>query len=167
MYHTIMTTTDLSINYRNTNDKYSKLVLYIRTPSSSLQVSYTCITQGWLIFRTIWFRLQFWKNFRRAFIQKISFDLRNMYSFFSKITNSKRTVWLFSPGTPVSSTNKADRRDIAKILFKVALNIINHQTTTKKEILFHSLLGTGHKTIFNRYVICNITSIDIDAAFHK
>jgi hypothetical protein len=31
----------------------------------------------------------------------------------------------FSPGTPVSSTNKTDLHDIAKILFRVALNTIN------------------------------------------
>jgi hypothetical protein len=31
----------------------------------------------------------------------------------------------FSSGTPVSSTNKNDRRDIFEILLKVALNIIN------------------------------------------
>jgi hypothetical protein len=30
----------------------------------------------------------------------------------------------FSPGTPVSSTNKTDRYDISEILFKVALNTI-------------------------------------------
>ena len=30
----------------------------------------------------------------------------------------------FSPGTPVSSTNKIDHDDIAKILLKVALNTI-------------------------------------------
>ena len=30
----------------------------------------------------------------------------------------------FSPGPPVSSTNKADRHDITKMLFKVALNTI-------------------------------------------
>jgi len=30
----------------------------------------------------------------------------------------------FSPGTPVSSTNKTDRHDITEILLKVALNII-------------------------------------------
>ena len=30
----------------------------------------------------------------------------------------------FSPGTPVSSTNKTDRHDIAKILLKIALNTI-------------------------------------------
>ena len=32
-------------------------------------------------------------------------------------------LWV-SPGTPVSSTNKTDRHDIAKILLKVALNTI-------------------------------------------
>jgi hypothetical protein len=31
----------------------------------------------------------------------------------------------FSPGTPVSSTNKTDRRDIAEILLKVVLNTMN------------------------------------------
>jgi hypothetical protein len=37
----------------------------------------------------------------------------------------------FSPGTPVSSTNKADRHDIAKILLKVALNTKNQATLCK------------------------------------
>jgi hypothetical protein len=31
---------------------------------------------------------------------------------------------LFSPDTPVSSTNKTDRHDITEILLKVALNTI-------------------------------------------
>jgi hypothetical protein len=31
----------------------------------------------------------------------------------------------FSPGTPVSSTNKTDRPDITEILLKVALNTID------------------------------------------
>ena len=31
----------------------------------------------------------------------------------------------FSPGTPVSSTNKTDRHDIAEPLLKETLNIIN------------------------------------------
>jgi hypothetical protein len=35
---------------------------------------------------------------------------------------------LFSPGSPVSSTNKTDHYDIAVILLKVALNTINKQT---------------------------------------
>ena len=34
----------------------------------------------------------------------------------------------FSPGTPVSSTNKSDRYDITEILLKVALNTINQST---------------------------------------
>ena len=42
----------------------------------------------------------------------------------------KASQWLttgqwFSPGTPVSSTNKTDRHNITEILLKVALNTIN------------------------------------------
>jgi hypothetical protein len=37
-----------------------------------------------------------------------------------------RKVGGFSPGTPVSSTNKTDRHDIAEILLKVVWNTINH-----------------------------------------
>ena len=36
----------------------------------------------------------------------------------------------FTPGPPVSSTNKTDRHDITEILLKVALNTINNQPTT-------------------------------------
>jgi len=49
---------------------------------------------------------------------------------------------LFSPGTPVSSTNKTDCHDIAEILMKVALNTIkptNHKLPmlhVKKESCF-------------------------------
>jgi hypothetical protein len=32
---------------------------------------------------------------------------------------------VFSPGTPVSPTNKTDRHDLTEILLKVALSIIN------------------------------------------
>jgi hypothetical protein len=31
----------------------------------------------------------------------------------------------FSPGSPVSSTNKTDRHDITEILFKMALSTVN------------------------------------------
>ena len=37
---------------------------------------------------------------------------------------SEKGLW-FSPGTPVSSTNKTDRNDITEILLKVVLNTIN------------------------------------------
>jgi hypothetical protein len=38
--------------------------------------------------------------------------------------NSLATGRWFSPGLPVSSTNKTDRHDITEILLKVALNTI-------------------------------------------
>ena len=57
----------------------------------------------------------------------------------ARCTTSCDTVcqWLvtdrwFSPGTPVSSTNKTDRHDITEILFKVALN-------TRKQPKKHTL----------------------------
>ena len=34
------------------------------------------------------------------------------------------TGWWFSPGTPVSSTNKTDHQDVSEILLKVALTTI-------------------------------------------
>ena len=41
-----------------------------------------------------------------------------------KVCQWLATVRWFSPGTPVSSTNKTDRHDITEILLKVALNTI-------------------------------------------
>ena len=35
----------------------------------------------------------------------------------------------FSPGIPVSSTNKTDCHDIAEILLKVSINTINHKSS--------------------------------------
>ena len=40
-------------------------------------------------------------------------------------------LW-FSPGTPVSTTNKTHRHDITEILLKVALNIINQTNQNPK-----------------------------------
>ena len=45
----------------------------------------------------------------------------------------------FSPGIPVSTTNKTDRHDITEILLKVALNIINEkQKITKSSEQFRN-----------------------------
>ena len=41
-----------------------------------------------------------------------------------KIGQLLAALRLFSPGTPVSSTNKTDRHDMTEILLKVALNTI-------------------------------------------
>jgi AAA+ superfamily predicted ATPase len=50
---------------------------------------------------------------------------------------------LLSPDTPVSSTNKTDRRDIAEILLKVALRTITKQN--HQNIKLHSL----HTLMYN------------------
>ena len=46
-----------------------------------------------------------------------------------KICQWLATGWWFSPGIPVSSTNKTDCHDIAEILLKVELKPSNKQTT--------------------------------------
>ena len=59
----------------------------------------------------------------------------------------------FSPGTPVSSTNKTDRHDITEIVLKVALK---HNQTNKQQIynLLNTLLplhvydGINHVQVF-------------------
>ena len=78
--------------------------------------------------------------------------------------------WLFSTGTPVSSTNKTDHHYLAEILLKVALNTItpslwNNQSllylhnaacfAEKQQISIHSLsfdqtLDWNHYNLFSR-----------------
>ena len=43
----------------------------------------------------------------------------------------------FSPGTPVSFTNKTDRHNITEILLKVALNTIHELTLDLTELCKH------------------------------
>ena len=49
---------------------------------------------------------------------------RNENNLCDKVCQWLATDRWFSPGTPVSSTNKTDRHDIPEILVKVALNAI-------------------------------------------
>jgi len=44
-------------------------------------------------------------------------------------------MW-FSPGSPVSSTNKTDRHDITEILLKMALNTITLALTHQLDFWF-------------------------------
>ena len=69
-----------------------------------------------------------------------------------EVLHDKVCQWLatgqwFSPGTPVSSTNKTDRHDIAEILLKVVLNTIN-QTINRKFIHSNNNM-TFHYKILN------------------
>jgi hypothetical protein len=52
-----------------------------------------------------------------------------MYYLSDKVCQWLAVGRLFSPGTPVSATNKTDRHDIAEILLKVALNTITPNQT--------------------------------------
>jgi len=51
------------------------------------------------------------------------------------------TGWWFSPGSPVSSTDKTDRHNITEILLKVSLNTIKQTNKHKSLICDDSHLG--------------------------
>ena len=71
-------------------------------------------------------------------------------TFYDKVCLSFVTVRWFSPGTPVSSTNKSDLHNKTEILLKVVLNTINHIYTQSK--------GDNHEKLFTnvRIKLCNL-----------
>ena len=64
--------------------------------------------------------------------------------------------WCLSPGTPIYSTKKKDRHDIAEILLKVALNIIIPNQTkpnqTKRKQLSKYISKTILRRIYQNYI---------------
>jgi len=62
------------------------------------------------------------------------------------------TGWWFSPGPPVSSTNKTDRHDITEILLKVALSTIK-QTIKEKMISVPHLDVTVESFILRQFAL--------------
>ena len=67
-------------------------------------------------------------------------SLINLFQLIDKLYQWLTAGRWFSPGTPVSFTNKTDHHDITEILLKVALNTI---TSTKLiDILFRSIKRT-------------------------
>jgi len=70
-------------------------------------------------------------------------------------------LW-FSPGTPVSSSNKTDRHDATEILLKVAFNTINHNSiknfraSTYKTPTKH--VGLVQSGLHYRLIKCNLFS---------
>jgi hypothetical protein len=53
-----------------------------------------------------------------------------------KFVSDLRQIGGFSPGPPVSSTNKTDRQDITEILLKVTLNTISPEWLSGFFLLF-------------------------------
>ena len=49
---------------------------------------------------------------------------RYIFLLCDKVFQWLATCWWFSPGTPLSSTNKTDRHDVTEILLKVAINTL-------------------------------------------
>jgi hypothetical protein len=81
-----------------------------------------------------------------------------------KVCQWLATGWWFSPGPPVSSTNKTDCHDITEILLKVALKTIkqtnkqtNKQTTNSYSMCLPvlALLAKSHVIYCHVHCICH------------
>ena len=78
----------------------------------------------------------------------------------------------FSPGTPVSSTNKTDRCDITEILLKVALSTIKQtikQTLNKSTVEFVSFwtqVTYSHACKYNMNIIIEIIDFHFAQAYN-
>jgi hypothetical protein len=63
-------------------------------------------------------------------------EVYSLQHYVIKFISDLRQVRWFSPGIPVSCTNKTDRRDIVEILLKVTLNTIPPPPLQTSEIFF-------------------------------
>ena len=81
---------------------------------------------------------------------------RGVQHYVIKFVSDLGTGRWFSPGPPVSSTNKSDHHDITEILFKVVLNTIK-QTINKKN---NSYILQGWKKMNSKQLVsCNYFKI--------
>jgi len=62
---------------------------------------------------------------------------RGVQHYVIRVCHWLATGWWFSPGPPVSSTNKTDRHDITEILLKVALSAIKQSIYHEHLYLYH------------------------------
>jgi len=60
-------------------------------------------------------------------------EVYSIQHYVIKVFRNLRQIGHFSPGTPVSSTNKSDRHDITELLLKVAFNTITLTLTLINE----------------------------------
>ena len=79
----------------------------------------------------------------------VRFSIRSGYTTLDKVCQWLATGQWFSPGIPVSSTNKTDRHDIIEILLKATLSTIKQTnthiirtTTWPPNILFSALVSS-------------------------
>jgi hypothetical protein len=89
--------------------------------------------------------------------QSCEFEFRSWRGVLDTILCDKVCQWLvvgqwFSPGTPVSSTNKTDRHDITAIVLKVALKIL---TLTHNDVVRFLFLTKQKIIIRRRYKFIN------------
>jgi len=73
----------------------------------------------------------------------------------------------FSPGTPVSSTNKTDGHDITKILLKVALNTITITSNSKMKFVIIYILSLKWIYLLTFVILIYISKWNIRTLIRK
>ena len=68
-------------------------------------------------------------------------ELYSIQHYVLKVCQWLTTGRWFSPGTPVSSTNKTNRHDVAELLLKVALNTMNQPNQPTNNILLKRVVS--------------------------
>ena len=75
-------------------------------------------------------------------------ELNSLQHYVKHFVSDLQQVGGFLPGTPLSSTNKTDRRDITEILLKLALDTKNQIKPYTRKLLMMIQFEKLHKTIF-------------------
>ena len=80
------------------------------------------------------------------------------------VSDLRQTGWWFSPGTPVSPTNKTDHHNITEILLKVVLNTIKQTNCTRMLVCVEKLPKSEEWCIFIKpeSTECVVTSQTVD-----
>ena len=76
-------------------------------------------------------------------LNPVHYEVYSIQHYVMKFVSNLREGQWFSSGTPVSSTNKTDLRDITEILLEVPLNTIN-------QTIIEDMLSGGRRHTFKR-----------------
>ena len=115
----ILGSRNTNISIDNLADLNDLIGLYTCTPDVTHCYVYMWIIDEWMILKYFYCDMKRYQLTHKVYLISIS-----NITLCDKVCQWLATGRWFSPGTPVSSTNRTDRHDIAEILLRVAINTI-------------------------------------------